>query len=218
MSTVSTSNRRLAAVTVAGTGGFVAVVTALSLTQSGYSITRQSMNELVLGGAGWLVRPAFGALGVAAIALGAVLWRICRARIAPVVLALTGCLQFAMAVFTTVHGDPTTSGRVHGIVGFLTLVGNIAAMYFSIRPLMQSATWRHLAVPAAAWAGIATICIIAASPSSIGDEHFGIGQRVMFAILLSWQATVGVAVLSHGHSPRQRGATREAAAVPGVSA
>jgi hypothetical protein len=185
--------RPLAGAALAAISFFIAASVILPIVQGHqYHAVRQTISEMVLGPWGWLQTTAFCVLGVGTIALAAIL-RLSteRAVVAPVLLTVAGCLDFVSAAFHTVRmGDPgTTASTIHNTAGISTFLITYAVMFAAVRPFRRSAAWRGFARPTLVWACAGVAGFVAFAPPSVGQDHFGIGQRLMAASFLSWMLT-----------------------------
>jgi hypothetical protein len=181
-----TSPSALAA--AAGVAVFALIVVALHLVQQGhYHPLSQTISELALGRAGWLMAVAFCSIGIGTLLLALIIrGGPTKPRVAPALLAAAGLLSFVSAF---VDADPssgatTTHGEIHKLAGILTFVLIIVTMFLLARAFRRDPFWQRLATPTRAWA----LAALASSflPSVSGDAYFGLAQRVMVAVSLSW--------------------------------
>jgi Protein of unknown function (DUF998) len=188
MHRLSVITRSLAAAAFVGLATFPVVVVILNLVHGArYHPLRQAMSELALGRAGWLMAIAFSAMGAGTLLLAVVLRRTTGSRIAPVLLAIAGLLDFVSA---SIHTDPsnaattTTHGTIHNAAGIATFGLVVLAMFISARTFRRDAAWRRFARPTLVWAvcAVGTFFLIPA----LGDGRFGLAQRIFVAAWLSW--------------------------------
>jgi Protein of unknown function (DUF998) len=176
---------------IGGVSTFAAIVVALQVVQRGaYHPVADAVSVLALGRAGALMAVAFCALAVAALGLAAALRR-SPARVAPRLLAASGLLTFVSAF---VHADPpsavvsSTHGQIHQLVGLITFVLLVAAMFSAARPFRRDPAWRPLAAPTLAWAAVAVVAFLVAM--RVGGADFGLAQRAFLVTCLSWVVTI----------------------------
>ena len=190
-STSSSASLPLAA--FATTAVFPLVVVALHLVQSGhYHPLSQAVSELALGRAGWLMVIAFCSIGIGSLLIALVLRRIAtHPRIAPALLGMSGLLSFVSAfVHADGSGPTTTHGQIHQFVGVATFIFIVAAMFSLVRAFRRDPFWRPIATPTLAWAltALASFFLVPIS----GNAYFGVAQRIMLAVFITWQLTISL--------------------------
>ena len=174
---------------------FAAVSVVLPIVQRGhYDVPGQTMSELALGRFGWLQNVAFCVLGGGTAVLAIALRRQLDARIAPVLLSVAAALDVVSAFFHAVRvGDSQTpESVVHMSAGVGTFLLTYAAMFTLVRPLRRTPALADFATPTRWWALAAVVAFVACAPPVVGQSHFGIGQRVMAAVFLSWMITLSL--------------------------
>lgn len=192
-------------------GVFPVVVVLLSLANRGtYSSVTQAMSELALGPGGWLMAIAFVSMGVGSLLVA----RGLRAAlpetwVAPALLAVTGVLDMVSAVFhTDATGQPaTTTGTIHVIAGIATFLILIATMFASAVTFRRNPSWRWFAGPTLGWALLALAAFFLVP--ILGDDRFGLAQRIFVGVVLSWLITVSVLLRRAAE-----GGTRDVPATP----
>jgi hypothetical protein len=173
---------------------FPVVVALLSLAnRDHYSGVSQAMSELALGPGGWLMTVAFVSLGAGSVLVARALRSsLPRARVAPVLLAVTGVLDVVSAVFhTNAAGQPaTTSSTIHQVAGVVTFLILIATMFASAVTFRRDPSWRWFAGSTLGWAVLALAAFFLVP--ILGDDRFGLAQRIFVGVVLSWLITVSV--------------------------
>jgi hypothetical protein len=191
---------------------FPVVVVLLSLAnRDTYSSRTQAMSELALGPGGWLMAVAFVSMGVGSLLVARDLHRsIPRARVAPALLAVTGVLDVVSAVFRTdATGQPaTTTGTIHMVVGVTTFLLLIAVLFTSSVTFRRDRDWRWFAGPTLVWAVIALASFFLVP--ILGDDRFGLAQRIFVGVALSWVITVSVLLGRSSAQPEGRAAATAA--------
>lgn len=183
------STRALATLSLAGLATWPVLVVLLHLIQRGsYDPASQAVSELALGRAGWLMAIAFPAAGLGILGFTALIRRTDPGAVAvPVLGILSAIATILAAVFRADRGNAsTTHGNIHqllGIVSFLTLV---VAMFVCARRFRRVELWRPWATASLVWgiAGIATFMLV--PTNLLGSDNFGIAQRIFLAVWLSW--------------------------------
>lgn len=183
------SIRRTARIALAGLLAWPAIVLVLHLVQrDDYDPARQAISELARGRGGTVMAVAFVAFGLGTVAFGAALHTATRARVAPLLLGLAGVGDVLSAIFRADVGDTRTlAGQIHQVTGMVTFGLIVAAMVATVRPLNRLPGGAILARATAVWiAGpVATFFLF----PILGDDRFGIAQRVFIATWLSWLVT-----------------------------
>ena len=187
------STRALATLTLAGLATFPVLVVLLHLIQRGsYDPAAQAVSELALGRAGWLMAVAFTAAGLGVLGFAGLIRRTDPGAVAVPVLAVVSGIATMLAA--VVRADPenvsTTHGNVHqllGIVSFLTLV---VAMFLCARRFRRSELWRPWAAPTLVWGVVAVAAFLLVPTDLLGADHFGIAQRIFLIVWLSWPITL----------------------------
>jgi hypothetical protein len=181
--------RGAAGLALAGLLTWPAIVLLLHLVQLGeYDPQQQAISELARGRGGALMALAFTAFGVGTAAFGVALHNATRARVAPVLLCLAGVADVVSAVFRADVGTThTLVGHIHEVTGMVTFGLIVTAMIATVRPLNRLPGGAVLARATAVWVAgpVATFFLI----PILGDDRFGIAQRVFIATWLSWLVT-----------------------------
>lgn len=174
--------------------GYPCLVVAANLVQRGsYDAASEAMSNLALGRAGWLMTLAFISLGIGNLLAAAVVRRLApRAIAGPGLLMASACTTLLSAVFQTdADGAPTTlHGTIHIALGLGSFVLVIASMTACAVTYLRSGSGRGLGIASAVWAvaELGAIIMTFLLPSSL----FGIGQRAILAVAISWLLTTCV--------------------------
>ena len=175
---------------------FVVVVAALPVAQRGhYDVVSQAISELALGRLGWLMNVAFVVLGLGTALLASALHaQVPGARWTVRLLLAAAPLDVVSAVFhaSLGHGPMPTTAVVHVAAGISTWLLTIGAMFCAVRPLRAAPAWRSLAGPTRVWACTSLVSLVALGPNVVGQDHFGLGQRVTVATFTSWMLVFAV--------------------------
>jgi hypothetical membrane protein len=197
MGRIPLSTRTLATGAAVGFAIFPIVVALLNLVQrNDYSVLHQAMSELALGRGGWLMNTAFCALGLGTLLLALTLKRTLPGmRVVPVLLAVTGLLDVASAIFhTNGDGPATTQSQIHMIAGISTFILFVVAIFLSSRSFRRDPAWQRLARPTIVW-GIAAVATFFLIPI-LGNTYFGLAQRTFAATWITW----AIAIALHARS------------------
>jgi hypothetical protein len=172
------------------------IVIALQIVQAPtYHPLVQAASELSRGRGGILMALAFTALGVGTAAYAAALRAATGARVAPVLLALSGVCDVVSAIFRADLGaTQTLSGQIHDTTGIITFVLIVAAMFAAVQPLRRNAS--GLAWATLGWAVVAVGAFFLFP--ALGDAHFGLAQRIFIASWLSWLITMSAVLHRRG--------------------
>ena len=190
-------NRTLAFATAAFVSGFPSLVVAANLIQrDNYDAARQAMSNLALGRDGWLMTLAFISLGVGNLLMAALVRRLApRAIVGPGLLAASACTTILSAIFQTdADTAPSTlHGTIHIALGLGSFVLVIASMAACGVAYLRSGSRRGLGVASAVWAVVelGAVVLTFLLPSSL----FGVGQRAILALAISWLLTTCVVAL-----------------------
>jgi hypothetical protein len=188
------STRSLATAAACSLAVFPAAVVLLNIVQrSAYSMRSQAMSELALGRDGGLMFLAFTLMGAGTFMLAVLLHReLPRAKVAPAALVVAAVLDVTSAVFHTNRtGTPaTTAADVHQVAGITTFVLVVVAMFSTIRHLRRDERWAGFAFPTLVWS-IAAVAGFFLIPI-LGDDSFGLAQRIFVATWLSWMITTAI--------------------------
>lgn len=194
------STRALATLTLAGLVTWPVLVVLLHLIQRGsYHPASQAVSELALGRGGWLMAIAFPAAGLGIIGFTALIRRTDPGAVAVPVLGIVSAVATILAA--VFRADPengtTTHGTIHELLGIVSFVTLVAAMFVCARRFRRVALWRAWAMPSLVWgiAGIATFLLV--PTNLLGADHFGIAQRIFLAVWLSWPITLTVHARRH---------------------
>jgi|SRR5579884_681153 len=187
----------IAWLSVIGNALFVAVAVALPFAQRpGYRISRDAVSILALGKYGWIQTIAFCGLGVGTVALAVVIRATCDAAgRTPALLAIAGALNFVAAGVHTVRvGQAQTAASiVHNVCGVITFVATVAVMFMLSSSFRRDASWSAMARPTRFWAIGGIVALILTGPLA---KHFGIAERLLLGVLVSWMLVCGVRALS----------------------
>ncbi len=198
------STRALATVTLAGLITFPVLVVLLHLIQRGsYDPTSQAVSELALGRAGWLMAVAFPAAALGVLGFAALIRRTDPGAVATPVLAIVSSIATALAA--VFRADPenvsTTHGNVHQMLGVVSFVTLIAAMFVCARRFRRAAMWRPWARPTLVWGIVGVAAFLLVPTNLLGADHFGIAQRIFLVVWLSWPLTLTASARRHAEEP-----------------
>ena len=201
------STRTLALAAAAFVLGYPCLVIAANVVQPGtYDAASQAMSNLALGRDGWLMTLAFVSLGLGNLLMAALVRRLApRAIVGPALLAGSACTTLLSAVFQTdADSAPTTlHGTIHIALGLGSFVLVIAAMTACSVAYLRLSSRRGLGVASAIWAvlQLGAIILTFVLPNSL----FGVGQRAILAVAISWLLTTCVVALRDaGHGSQRR--------------
>lgn len=184
------SIRRAATLALAGFVFWLVVVVALPvLTPDRYDPIRQSISTLALVRFGGFMNAAFLAFGLGSVALAFGLYRsVNGAPSAPLLLAACGLLWTLLAFFET--GPAGTGAAVHGAVAATSFLLILVVMFLFARVFRNVESWRSFAPPTAAWAVVAVGALF--SIPILGEEVFGVSERLFVAAFVSWMMATAV--------------------------
>lgn len=188
------TTRTLATYAAVSLAVFPAVVVLLSLIQAPHYSTRaQAMSELALGRGGSLMFVAFILMGAGTLTLALLLRReLSSGKVAYVALILAAVLDVLSAIFHTnrANAPATTSSNIHMIAGICTYALVVLAMFATVRQLRRSPRWIRFSTPTLVWSvlALATFFLV----PILGDDSFGLAQRIFVATWLSWMISAAV--------------------------
>ncbi|MGW5240695.1 DUF998 domain-containing protein [Monashia sp. NPDC004114] len=197
------ATRTLATYAAVSLAVFPAVVVLLNLIQAQhYSARAQAMSELALGRGGSLMFAAFSLMGAGTLMLALLLHReLPRAKVAYVALILAAVLDVLSAIFHTnrANGPATVSSNIHMIAGICTYALVVLAMFSTVRHLRRTPRWTHCATPTLVWSvvALATFFLVPV----LGDDSFGLAQRIFVATWLSWMIVTAILARRPGSHP-----------------
>jgi MFS family permease len=199
--------RTLALVAAAFVLGYPCFVIAANVVQRNqYDAAREAMSNLALGREGWLMTVAFISLGVGSPLIAVLVRRLApRAIVGPGLLTATACTTLLSAVFQTdADGAPSTlHGTIHVALGLGSFVLVIASMTACSVAYLRSSSHRRLGVASAIWAIVELGAIVLTFV--LPDSLFGVGQRAILAVAISWLLTTCVvAFRDAGDGSRRR--------------
>ena len=189
--------RGLALAAAAFVSGYPGLVIAANVAQRDtYNLSSEAMSNLALGRYGWLMTLAFLSLGAGNLLVAVVVRRLApRTIVGPALLTASACTTLLSAVFQTdADGAPSTlHGTVHIALGLGSFALVIASMIACGIAYLRSSRHRRLGVASLVWAGVefGSIVLTFALPSSL----FGIGQRAILVVAISWLLTTCVIAL-----------------------
>lgn len=198
------STRALATLTLAGLATWPVLVVALHVIQRGsYHPASQAVSELALGRAGWLMAVAFPAAGLGILGFSALIRRTDPGAVAVPVLGIISAIATMLAA--VFRADPenvtTTHGTVHQMLGVVSFVTLVAAMFVCARRFRHVPMWQAWALPSLVW-GIAAVAAFLLVPTNLlGTDSFGIAQRIFLAVWLSWPITL--TLYARGNAPAE---------------
>lgn len=197
------ATRTLATYAAVSLAVFPAVVVLLNLIQAPhYSARAQAMSELALGRGGSLMFAAFILMGAGTLMLALLLHReLPRAKVAYVALILAAVLDVLSAIFPTnlANAPATASSNIHMIAGICTYALVVLAMFSTVRHLRGSPRWTHFATPTLVWSVVAFAAFFLVP--LLGDDAFGLAQRIFVATWLSWMIVAAILARRPGPDP-----------------
>ncbi len=169
------------------------VVTLPILTADVYDPVVQSISALALGRFGALMNVAFFAFGVGSLALAFGLYRAVHNTVAaPLLLAVASVLWFLLGALQTEPGG--AESVAHFAVALTSFLLILVVMFLFARRFRGDARWRSFALPTLVWAivAVAAFCLI----PLLGDEVFGVSERVFVAVWVSWLLATAIRLRS----------------------
>ena len=205
--------RTLAGVAAAFILGYPCFVLAANVVQLGhYDAASQAMSALALGRDGWLMTLAFISLGVGNLLMGPLVRRLVpRAIVGPGLLAASACTTLLSAVFQTDAdgASSTLHGTIHIALGLGSFVLVIASMTACGVSYLRSSSHRGLGVASLIWAVLQLGAVVLTFV--LPDSLFGVGQRAILAVAITWLLTTCVVAFRNSGYGSQ---TRLHSAVP----
>ena len=194
MSDTPSNNRALATAAAASLAVFPVVVVGLNLHQApyGYDARVQAISELALGPQGWLMNLAFCAGGAGTFLMALVFRRTTRAIVRPLLLTVAALGSVASAVFhaDATGGATTTHGQIHMTVGLVVFVSELLTMAICAIRFRREHFWRPML--AVTWVltltGVAGFFCV----PLLGQDNFGIAQRILVGSFVSWLIVAAV--------------------------
>ena len=197
---------------------FVGTFTAEGWMRPDYDATTMFVSALSLGSRGWVQIVNFLVVGTAFLAFArgvAAQFPTGRAsRAGPIAFAivglgLLGSGPFVMDTAGTQFPEMSLHGRVHQLLGALVFSVGPASAFVLFRRFRIEPSWRAFApwTLAAGLAMTAGVLLLKAAtlppPASPNDltPVVGVIQRVVIVTLMSWVASVGVAMLRRARRP-----------------
>lgn len=171
----------------------VTVVALPILTADVYDPVVQSISALALGRFGALMNVAFFAFGVGSLALAFGLYRAVHDTVAaPLLLAVASVLWFLLGALQTEPGG--AESVAHFAVALTSFLLILVVMFLFARRFRGDARWRSFALPTLVWAivAVAAFCLI----PLLGDEVFGVSERVFVAVWVSWLLATAIRLRS----------------------
>ena len=193
MGSTNGSIRWEAVLALAGFTFWLVVVAALPvLTPDAYDGVEQSISALALVRFGGFMNAAFLAFGLGSVALAVGLYRsVDGALLAPLLLATCGLLWSLLCFFRT--GSAGVGAAVHGTVATTSFLLIVVVMFVFARSFRDDERWRSFATPTAAWAVVAVGALF--SIPVLGEEVFGISERLFVAVFVSWLIFTAIRLL-----------------------
>ncbi len=171
----------------------VTVVALPILTAGEYDTVEQGISALAIGRFGALMDAAFFVFAIGSFALSFGLYRSVDAALAaPLLLAVTSVLWFLLGVFHT--GPGGSESFIHGIVALTSFVLILVVMFLFAGRFRGDARWRSFALPTLVWAIVAVGALFAIP--LLGDELFGVSERVFVAVFVSWLLVTAIRLRS----------------------
>lgn len=188
------STRRAATLALAGFAFWLAVVVALPvLTPDTYDPVEQSISALALVRYGGFMDAAFLSFGLGSLALTFGLHRsVDGTQTAPLLLAACGLLWTSLAFFRT--GPAGIGVAIHGAVATASFLLIVVVMSLFAWGFRSDRRWRSFAVPTVIWTVVAVVALFLIPV--LGDEVFGLSERLFVASFVSWMITTAVRLRS----------------------
>jgi hypothetical membrane protein len=167
------------------------------LRNDGYDPVEQAISELALGRFGTLMDVAFFVLGIGGLALASGLYRSVSGASAPsLLLGVAGLLWFLLGIFQTGPDGLATGAEavLHGAIASTSFLLIVVAMFLFVRRFQGDPEWRLFALPTLVWA-IAAVAAFLSIPL-LGQEAFGVSERLFVAVWLSWLLVTAVRLRS----------------------
>ena len=191
------STRGLALTAALFVSGYPLFVVAANVAQRDtYKPASEAMSNLALGRDGWLMTLAFLSLGAGNLLMAILVRRLVPRTIAgPALLTASACTTLLSAVFQTdADGAPSTlHGTVHIALGLSSFTLVIASMTACGIAYLRSRRYRRVGIASLIWAGLELGSIVLTF--ALPDSLFGIGQRIILAVAISWLLTMCVIAL-----------------------
>jgi hypothetical protein len=190
---------------------FVAAFTVQGWLYPGYSWTGMFVSELSLGHQGWVQILNFLLTGALMLMFGQGLASHFSAgaasRAGPLLVQCMGLCLMASGPFTTdpstLSGQPTTHGLVHGIFGALFFTAAPVSCFVFYRRFRNDPAWR----PLAGWTLAAGVLLslgivmlkISQQPGTPLFEWKGLVQRLLLVAIMAWIFAVGFRLHARSH-------------------
>ncbi len=171
----------------------VTVVALPVLTAGEYDPVEQGISALAIGRFGAFMDAAFFAFAIGSFALAFGLYRsVDTAPDASLLLVVTSVLWSLLGIFHT--GPGGTEPFIHGILALTSFVLILAVMFLFAGRFRGNARWRSFALPTLVWAIVAVGALF--SIPLLGDELFGVSERVFVAVFVSWLLVTAIRLRS----------------------
>ncbi len=188
---------------LAGIGFFVVSLVSLHFLEPGFSVVNEYTSDYARGESfGWLMRAAFFAGGLAALAIAQGLRQslVSGKRVATTtaLFVVAGLAFFTVGAF---NGDPTgqtnlsTSGTVHVVASFVLFLALLVAAWFLRGVFDRDDRFQRFA-SAQKWFAIAFTVGLLVTFATPEEGPVGATQRVFVAVLMVWLAFVAWTVKS----------------------
>lgn len=191
---------------VVGVGLFGLALVALHALDPGLSVTDEYISTYALGEWGWLEQAGNVAvgIGVVGIALGLRQTLAAGPRVtASWILLLIGALGFMISgLFVTdptAAVEPTTSGALHELGGYLSLLSVVFSVWVLRAVFARSDSYRRFA-RAQTWFAVVITASIAAL-LAFGEALPGLMQRIFVVAVVAWLLAVAGAIRRAGTPP-----------------
>jgi len=184
----------------------IAVALVQLVQPDDYAPLSHPMSELALGNAGVVMGLAFCAMGAGTVLVASVLRStVQRMRVTPVLLLVAGVLDLVAGVFrTNASGTPPTAvSNVHALAAVSVFLLMMAAMFASYRSMRRDLHWSGFAPWSLAWAALSVPAFLLMP--ILGENLYGLSQRIFVGLFLTWLITVALIARRHGNelSPQE---------------
>jgi hypothetical protein len=215
----STFRRPLALLaTLAIVGQVVLLASALLLPLvSEYSLSGDTMSELVLGRFGWVQTVAFIVAGLGTLALAYALRQLTAGTwgslVGPLLVGVYGVGALLTAVFPTDRVDTaadvwaqSTTGMIHLGISLISFPAMIVAMFVLVRTFHLEPRWRSLSP----WIALFPVAALALFLLQSATPWVGIMQRLLVAAIAGWMVVVVARILALDGAERRAAPARSA--------
>ncbi len=200
-----------ASIALAGVSTWVVIVVILHLVpHDDYDLVAQSISQLAHESYGFLINLGLIALGIGglALALGAYS-ALGRKLTVPLLLAVSSVLWIIAGVFNTGTGDPVAfqadepalTELIHDIGVLISLVLVLISMLVVVWQARALQGWTRFIRFNVVWVVIFVVTF--AVYPMLGDDRFGVSQRIQIGALVIWLVVLAIHVRSASVSDEQ---------------